>query len=157
MFPAPAEQAKAIGVYGVVPPAGGAVGLPAGGVATDPMDWDWVFFLNLPLGAGTATPAVKPIGAQHGPGLRAGAGAPGAALLTGGLMLGVFTILGIDQHGWTSARTLGLAAVAVALLVAFLVRQAKVANPLMPLRIFRSRFVTGANIVQVLLVVGMFG
>jgi predicted MFS family arabinose efflux permease len=72
-------------------------------------------------------------------------------------MLGVYTILGVEREGWTSARTLVLAAVAAALLVAFVVRQARVANPLMPLRLFRSRNVAGANAVQALLVVGMFG
>ena len=78
-------------------------------------------------------------------------------LLTAGLMLGVYTILGVTEHGWTSTRTLGLAAIAAVLLAAFVVRQARIANPLMPLRLFRSRNVTGANVVMALLVVGMFG
>jgi MFS family permease len=78
-------------------------------------------------------------------------------LLTGGLMLGVYVILGIEQHGWGSTRTLVLGAVSIALLAAFFARQARIANPLMPLRLFRSRNVAGANLVQALLVVGMFG
>jgi MFS family permease len=78
-------------------------------------------------------------------------------LLTAGVMLGVYTILGITEHGWTSARTLGLGAIAAALLAAFLMRQARIENPLMPLRLFRSRNVTGANLVMAMLVVGMFG
>ncbi len=78
-------------------------------------------------------------------------------LLTAGLMLGVYTILQVGQHGWGSAQTLGLGAVSVALLAAFVGRQARVANPLMPLRLFRSRNVTGANVVMALEVVGMFG
>jgi EmrB/QacA subfamily drug resistance transporter len=156
MFPAPGEQAKAIGVYGFVASAGGSIGLLAGGVLTDAINWHWIFFINLPVGAVTAALAVRLIEDRPGAGLKQGADAPGAALLTAGLMLGVYTILGVEQHGWTSARTLGLAAVAVVLIVAFVVRQARIANPLMPLRIFRSRLVTGANIVQVLLVVGMF-
>jgi EmrB/QacA subfamily drug resistance transporter len=157
MFPEPADQAKAIGVYGFVASAGGSIGLLAGGVLTDAINWHWIFFINLPVGIVTAVLAVKLVEARPGMGLRQGADIPGAALLTGGLMLGVFTILGISEHGWTSARTLGLGAVAVAMVAAFLVRQATVANPLMPLRLFRSRFVAGANVVQVLLVVGMFG
>jgi EmrB/QacA subfamily drug resistance transporter len=157
MFPEPAAQAKAIGVYGFVASAGGSIGLLAGGVLTDAISWHWIFFINLPVGAATAALAVKLIEARPGPGLKQGADTPGAALLTAGLMLGVYTILGVGEHGWTSGRTLGLAAVAVVLLVAFVVRQARVANPLLPLRIFRSRFVSGANTVQVLLVVGMFG
>ncbi|HEY3006114.1 MAG TPA: DHA2 family efflux MFS transporter permease subunit, partial [Kribbellaceae bacterium] len=157
MFPEPADQAKAIGVYGFVASAGGSIGLLAGGVLTDAINWHWIFFINLPVGIVTAVLAVKLVEARPGMGLRQGADIPGAALLTGGLMLGVFTILGISEHGWTSARTLGLGAVALAMVAAFLVRQATVANPLMPLRLFRSRFVAGANVVQVLLVVGMFG
>src|SRR5262245_18285228 len=157
MFPAPAEQAKAIGVYGFVASAGGSIGLLAGGVLTDAINWHWIFFINLPVGAVTATLAVKLIEDRPGPGIKHGADTPGAALLTGGLMLGVYTILGIGDHGWTSGSTLGLAAISLALIAAFLIRQTRIANPLMPLRIFRSRFVTGANIVQVLLVVAMFG
>ena len=72
-------------------------------------------------------------------------------------MLGVYTILGVTEEGWGSTQTLALGAVSIALLAAFVVRQARVANPLMPLRLFRSRNVAGANLVQALLVVGMFG
>jgi predicted MFS family arabinose efflux permease len=78
-------------------------------------------------------------------------------LLTGGLMLGVYAILQVEEHGWTAVRTLGLGGIALALLAAFLVRQARIANPLMPLRLFRSRNATGANAVMALMVVGMFG
>ncbi len=78
-------------------------------------------------------------------------------LLTAGLMLGVYTILGVIEYGWISTRTLTLAGISAVLLVAFVVRQARIDNPLMPLRLFRSREVTGSNIVMALLVVGMFG
>ena len=88
---------------------------------------------------------------SHGADLR------GAVLLTAGLMLGVYTILGVIEYGWTSTRTLSLAGIAAALLIAFVVRQARIDNPLMPLRLFRSREVTGSNIVMALLVVGLFG
>jgi predicted MFS family arabinose efflux permease len=73
------------------------------------------------------------------------------------LMLGVYTILGITEHGWTSNRTVGLAGIAAVLLAAFLGRQARIENPLMPLRLFRSRNVTGSNLVMAMIVVGMFG
>ena len=72
-------------------------------------------------------------------------------------MLGVYTILEAGEHGWGSTQTLGLGAVAIALLAAFVARQARIENPLMPLRLFRSRNVTGANLVMGLLVVGFFG
>jgi EmrB/QacA subfamily drug resistance transporter len=157
MFPEPREQAKAIGVYGFVASAGGSIGLLAGGVLTEAINWHWIFFVNLPVGVVTAFLAIRLVEDRPGLGLRAGADLPGAVLLTGGLMLGVYTILQVDEQGWGSAQTLGLGAVAVALLAAFVVRQGRIANPLMPLRLFHSRNVSGANVVIALLVVGMFG
>jgi EmrB/QacA subfamily drug resistance transporter len=157
MFPEPREQAKAIGVYGFVASAGGSIGLLAGGVLTDLINWHWIFFVNLPVGAATAFLALRLIDRGGALGLSHGADIPGAALLTGGLMLGVYTILQVAEQGWGSAQTLGLGAVSVAGLAAFVVRQARIENPLMPLRLFRSRVVAGANLVQALLVVGMFG
>jgi EmrB/QacA subfamily drug resistance transporter len=157
MFPEPREQAKAIGVYGFVASAGGSIGLLAGGALTEALSWHWIFFVNLPVGIATAFFALRLIDARPGIGLKAGADIPGAALLTSGLMLGVYTILEVNHRGWGSAETLGSGAVAVALLAAFVTRQARIANPLMPLRLFRSRNVAGANLVQALLVVGMFG
>jgi hypothetical protein len=86
-----------------------------------------------------------------------GADALGAVLVTGGLMLGVYTIVDTSRYGWTSAHTLGLAAITVVLLAGFVVRQATAVAPLLPLRMFRSRNVTGANLVQVLMVSALFG
>src|SRR5215203_441627 len=157
MFPEPREQAKAIGVFGFVASAGGSIGLLAGGVLTEAISWHWVFFINLPVGIATAVLALRLVEARPGLGLRAGADLPGAVLLTSGLMLGVFTILEVPNTGWTATRTLVLGAVAVALVGAFVARQARVGTPLMPLRLLRSRAVAGANAVQALLVVGMFG
>jgi EmrB/QacA subfamily drug resistance transporter len=157
MFPEPREQAKAIGAYTFVAVAGGSIGLLAGGVLTETINWHWIFFVNVPVGILTAFLAVRLVPDREGLGLTAGADLPGAALLTGGLMLGVYTILGVTEEGWGSSQTLALGAVSIALLAAFIARQARVANPLMPLRLFRSRNVAGANLVQALLVVGMFG
>jgi len=157
MFPEPREQAKAIGIYTFVAVAGGSIGLIVGGVLTQAINWHWIFFVNLPIGVATAVAARRFVEPSEGIGLRQGADIPGAALLTGGLMLGVYTILEVDQQGWASAQTLGLGAVALALLAAFLLRQARAENPLMPLRLFKSANVAGANLVQALLVVGMFG
>jgi EmrB/QacA subfamily drug resistance transporter len=157
MFPKPAEQAKAIGVYGFVASAGGSIGLLAGGALTQAISWHWIFLINLPIGIATAFGALRLVEGRAGIGLSEGADIPGAALITAGLMLGVYTILGIAQHGWGSTQTLGLGAVSLALMTAFVVRQAWIANPLMPLRLFRSRNVAGANAIQALLVAGMFG
>jgi EmrB/QacA subfamily drug resistance transporter len=157
MFPEPREQAKAIGVYGFVASAGGSIGLLTGGVLTQTINWHWIFFINLPIGVVTALCAIRLIDDRPGIGLRNGADIPGAALLTAGLMLGVYTILQVESAGWGSTETLALGGIAVALIVAFVARQDRIANPLMPLRLFRSREVSGANGVQALLVVGMFG
>jgi EmrB/QacA subfamily drug resistance transporter len=157
MFPEPREQAKAIGVYGFVASAGSSIGLLAGGVLTEAINWHWIFFVNLPIGAVTALLALRLIPDREGLGLDKGADIPGAVLVTGGLMLAVYDILQVEKQGWGSAQTLGLGAVAVALIAAFVVRQARIANPLMPLRLFRSRNVAGANIVIGLMVIGMFG
>ena len=157
MFPEPREQAKALGVYGFVASAGGSIGLLAGGVLTDAINWHWIFFINAPIGVLTMVLALRWIEARPGLGVKQGADLPGAVLLTAGLMLGVYTILGVIEYGWTSQRTLSLAGISAVLLVAFVVRQAMIDNPLMPLRLFRSRNVTGANIVMALVVVGMFG
>jgi EmrB/QacA subfamily drug resistance transporter len=157
MFPEPREQAKAIGVYTFVAVAGGSIGLLVGGVLTESINWHWIFFVNIPIGLATALFAIRLVPDREGIGLAAGADIPGAALLIAGLMLGVYTILGVAEEGWGSTRTLVLGAVSIALLAAFVARQARIANPLMPLRLFRSREVSGANAVQALLVVGMFG
>jgi EmrB/QacA subfamily drug resistance transporter len=157
MFPKPGEQAKALGVYGFVASAGGSIGLLAGGVLTDLISWHWIFLINLPVGVVTGVLALRLIEPKPGIGVGAGADIRGAVLLTAGVMLGVYTILGITEHGWTSDRTLGLGAVAGVLIAAFLVRQTRIENPLMPLRLFRSRNVTGSNLVMAMLVVGMFG
>jgi EmrB/QacA subfamily drug resistance transporter len=157
MFPEPREQAKAIGIYTFVAVAGGSIGLLVGGVLTETINWHWIFFVNIPIGIATALFALRLVPDREGIGLGAGADLPGAALLTGGLMLGVYTILGVTEEGWGSTQTIGLGALSIALIAAFVARQARIANPLMPLRLFRSRNVAGANLVQALLVVGMFG
>jgi EmrB/QacA subfamily drug resistance transporter len=157
MFPEPKDMAKAIGVYGFVASGGGSIGLLAGGVLTSAINWHWIFFVNLPVGLATGYFALRLVERREGIGFKQGADVRGALLLTAGLMLGVYTILQVEHHGWVSPFTLGLGAVAVALVAGFVVRQAHVANPLMPLRLFRSRNVAAANLVQALMVAGMFG
>jgi EmrB/QacA subfamily drug resistance transporter len=157
MFQEAREQAKAIGVFSFVASAGASIGLLAGGVLTQAIDWHWIFFVNVPIGVATGVLALRYVERDEGIGLRAGTDAAGGALITGALMLGVYTILETSKYGWTSTRTLGLGAVAIALLAAFILRESRTANPLVPLRIFRSRAIAGANAVQVLTVAGLFG
>jgi EmrB/QacA subfamily drug resistance transporter len=158
MFTEPRDQAKAIGVYGFVASSGGSVGLLAGGVLTQSINWHWIFFINVPIGIATAVLALRLLPKDKGIGFGGGADVPGAVLITAALMTLVYTIVEpAAKYGWGASRTLGLGAVAIALLAAFLVREAKTASPLIPLRIFRSRNVSGANAVQALAVAGMFG
>ena len=157
MFPKPADQAKAIGVYSFVAAGGASIGLLAGGVLTEALNWHWIFFVNVPIGIATGLLAQRLIHRDAGIGLRRGADVPGAVLIVSALMLAVYTIVETDKYGWGSARTLVLGAVALALLGGFILREAKASTPLIPLRIFRSRIVSGANLVQALTVGGLFG
>jgi EmrB/QacA subfamily drug resistance transporter len=160
MFPEPREQAKAIGVYAFVASAGGSVGLLAGGVITQSIDWHWIFFVNIPIGIATAVLAARLLERDAGIGLGAGAGAdvPGGALITSALMLGVYTIVKpAAEDGWGAGRTLALGGISLALLACFFAREATARNPLVPLRIFRVRNVVAANAIQILSVAGMFG
>jgi EmrB/QacA subfamily drug resistance transporter len=157
MFPSPAEQARAIGIYAFVASAGAAIGLLAGGVLTEAINWHWIFLVNVPIGIATGVLAARLLAHDEGIGLARGADLLGALLIVGALMLGVYTIVGAAEHGWGSLHTLGLGALAVALLMAFIAREATTRTPLMPLRIFRSRIVSVANLVQALMVAGLFG
>jgi EmrB/QacA subfamily drug resistance transporter len=158
MFPEPREQAKAIGVYAFVASGGASVGLLAGGVITQAASWHWIFFVNIPIGIATAVLAIRLLVHDKGIGFGKGADVLGAILITASLMLLVYTIVKpAAEQGWGSGRTLALGAGALGLLAAFIAREATARNPLIPLRIFRSRNVSGANVIQALLVAGMYG
>jgi EmrB/QacA subfamily drug resistance transporter len=158
MFPEPREQAKAMGVYGFVASAGGSIGLLVGGVLTQAINWHWIFFVNVPIGIVTGAFALRVLEKDRGIGLARGTDLPGAVLITSALMLGVYTIVKpAAEHGWGAGITLGLAAGSLALLVAFVIRELMARTPLVPLRIFRSRTLSGANAIQALSVAGMFG
>ncbi len=158
MFSDAREQAKAIGVFAFVASAGGSVGLLAGGVLTQSINWHWIFFVNLPIGIATVLAARRLVPDEPGIGLREGADVPGGVLITSALMLGVYTIVGpAAKQGWGSTSTLLFGTGSIALILSFLARETRAASPLMPLRIFRSRPVAAANAIQILSVAGMFG
>jgi EmrB/QacA subfamily drug resistance transporter len=157
MFREPSEQARAIGVFSFVAAGGASIGLLLGGVLTQALNWHWIFFVNVPIGIATFFLARRLVPHEDGIGLSHGADVPGSALITGALMLGVYTLLEAPRYGWSSGRTLGLFAVTVALLVGFVIREATARTPLVPLSIFRSRTIVGANAIQMLGVAGMFG
>jgi EmrB/QacA subfamily drug resistance transporter len=157
MFPEPREQARAIGVFSFVAAAGGSIGLLAGGFLTQAINWHWIFFVNLPIGVAAAALVARLIESDRGIGLGDGADGVGALLVTAALMLGVYTIVGLSEEGRSTEQTLGLGALTLALLAGFVARQATASNPLLPLAIFRSRNVSGANLIQALMVAGLFG
>ncbi|MFI9777683.1 MFS transporter [Streptomyces sp. NPDC051956] len=156
LFTEPRERARAIAVFSFTGAAGASIGQVLGGVLTDALSWHWIFFINLPIGLAALAVAVPALPRDRGLGLRAGADTAGALLVTGGLMLGIYSVVKVEEYGWTSARTLGTGAVAALLLAGFFVRQARARTPLMPLRILRSRSVAGANLVQMLMVAALF-
>jgi MFS family permease len=157
MFPEPAERARAIGVFSFVASAGASIGLLAGGVITQAVSWHWIFFVNLPIGVVIAVLAARLLESDRGVGLGQGADILGALLVTAGLMLGVYTIVQSAEYGLVSTHTLGFGGVAVILVVAFVVRQAKVRNPLLPLRLFRVPNISASNVIQAIGGVAMFG
>ncbi|WP_326593638.1 MFS transporter [Streptomyces sp. NBC_01294] len=156
LFTQPRERTKAIAVFSFTGAAGASIGQVLGGVLTDALTWNWIFFINLPIGLATLLAALRALPADRGLGLKAGADILGALLVTSGLMLGIYAVVKIEEYGAASLHTLGSGALALALLAGFLVRQATAANPLMPLRILRSRSVSGANLVQMLMVAALF-
>ncbi|MFF4396516.1 MFS transporter [Streptomyces sp. NPDC001480] len=155
LFPEPREQARAIAVFSAVGAAGGALGTFLGGALTQAVGWHWIFLINLPIGIAAWLAAVRVLAPERGAGLGRGADYPGAALVTGALMLTVYVIVGAGDRSLTA--TLLLAGATLALFAAFTVRQARTARPLLRLRLFRSRLLAGANAVQVLMIGTMYG
>jgi len=148
LFADAGERSRAIAVYAFTGAAGAAIGQVAGGVLTDVLSWHWIFLINLPIGLVTLVIAPRTLPADRGLGLAAGADVLGALLVTAGLVLGIYAVV--------TGHWLGAGSLAAFLLIAFVVRQATARNPLMPLRIFRSREVSVANVVQALTVAACF-
>jgi EmrB/QacA subfamily drug resistance transporter len=157
MFPGRRDRALAIGVYSFVGSAGASLGFFAGGLLTQGIGWHWIFFVNVPIGVVTAVLAARIFPPERGTGLRAGADATGAVLVTAGLMVGVYAIVEAANYGWSSAHTLGFGAAALVLLGGFVLRQATARRPLLPLRVFGSRTVSGGNLAQALMVAAAIG
>ncbi|CAL9394282.1 MFS transporter [Streptomyces sp. Tu 3180] len=158
LFPEARERARAIAVFSAVGAAGGALGTFLGGALTQSLGWHWIFLINLPIGVVALVAAVRVLAPDRpdaGAGSVREADHAGAVLVTGALMLTVYVIVGAGERAPTG--TLPLSALALALFVAFTVRQARAARPLLRLRLFGSRMLSGANAVQVLMVATMYG
>src|SRR3954470_24398935 len=147
-FPQAADRARAMSAYVFVSVAGGSLGLLAGGLLTEALSWHWVFFVNLPIGALTFAAAHLVIRPDRGLGVRDGVDWAGALLVTASLMSGIYAIVEATAHGWTSAHVLGMGALAAALMAAFITLEARIANPIMPLRILRLRGLVNASLVR---------
>src|ERR1700728_1109964 len=155
-FPKRAEQAKAMGMYAFVSAGGGSVGLLAGGALTQSLDWHWIFFVNVPIGAIALLFGSVLIEENEGIGLAGGVDVLGSILVTLATMFGAFAIVKSSDYGLLSARTLGVGGASLALLAGFLVLESRLAIPIMPLRVLRQRMLTGSSLVRGLLITGMF-
>jgi EmrB/QacA subfamily drug resistance transporter len=156
LFTEPGDRAKAMGVFGFVAAGGGSVGVLLGGILTDTLNWHWIFLVNVPIGIGVFLLAMRVLP----PGIRAAKGVrldiAGACTVTAALMLAVYAIVNGNQAGWTSTQTLGLLAIAAALVAAFIAVESRAGTPLVPLRLFRLRNLATANGVGVLWAGAMF-
>ncbi|PVG84275.1 MFS transporter [Nocardioides gansuensis] len=156
LFSDPAERAKAMGVFGFVMSGGGAVGVLLGGVLTGLLNWHWIFLVNVPIGIAVWVLARRVLPTDEVLEERGPLDVPGAGLVTLALMLAVYGVVGGNEVGWGSVRTLGILGAAVVLLAAFVWRESVVAHPLVPLRLFRLRNVSISQFVGVLWAGGMF-
>jgi EmrB/QacA subfamily drug resistance transporter len=155
-FPRPSDRARAMSAYVFVSVSGGSLGLLAGGALTQALDWHWIFFVNLPIGIATMLLGRTLIPEDEGLGLEHGVDWLGSILVTVSLMTAVYAIVQATTHGWGSPQVLGFGALAIALMGAFLTLEARIENPIMPLRILRLRGLIGASAVRGLLVTGMY-
>jgi EmrB/QacA subfamily drug resistance transporter len=155
-FPVPTDRAKAMSAYVFVAVAGGSLGLLAGGALTQALSWHWIFFVNLPIGVATFLLGRALIPQDVGGGLAGGVDWLGSVLVTASLMTAVYAIVQATSHGWGSIQVLGFGALAIVLMGAFLSVEARIANPIMPLRILRLRGLIGSSAVRGFLVTGMF-
>jgi EmrB/QacA subfamily drug resistance transporter len=155
-FPEAVERARAMSVYVFVSVAGGSIGLLAGGLLTEALSWHWVFFVNLPIGVATFALGHALIRADKGLGLGHGVDWLGSLLVTASLMSAIYAIVEATSRGWTSLQVLGFGALAAVLMAAFFALEARIQNPIMPLRILRVRGLIDASLVRGLLVTGMY-
>jgi EmrB/QacA subfamily drug resistance transporter len=155
-FPEPAERGRAMSAYVFVSVAGGSLGLLAGGLLTEALSWHWVFFVNLPIGAATFVLARALIRSDSGLGLEHGVDWVGSVLVTASLMSAIYAIVEATSHGWISAQVLGIGGLAAVLMAAFLALEARIPNPIMPLRVLRLRGLVNASLVRGFLVTGMY-
>jgi EmrB/QacA subfamily drug resistance transporter len=156
LFTEPAERARAMGFFGFVAAGGGSIGVLLGGVLTGALNWHWIFLVNLPIGVGVCIATLLVLPASSGSTSSARLDIAGAVTVTAALMLAVYAIVNGNEVGWTSFRTRGLLACAVALLAVFVWIETRTPAPLVPLALLRERNVATANGIGVLWAAAMF-
>jgi EmrB/QacA subfamily drug resistance transporter len=156
LFSEPADRARAMGIFGFVCAGGGSIGVLLGGLLTSALSWHWIFLVNLPIGAAVYALTVALLRETRAPAAAARLDVGGAVTVTTSLMLAVYAVVNGNEAGWTSTQTLGLLAAAAVLLALFLAIEARVRDPLMPLRLFRLRNVATVNVVGILWSAAMF-
>src|SRR3954454_22445353 len=147
-FTEPSERARAMSAYVFVAVAGGSLGLLTGGLLTQALSWHWVFFVNLPIGAATFALGRALIRSDAGLGLSRGVDWFGSLLVTASLMSGIYAIVRVPDDGWTSSLVLSFGGLAALLMAAFVAFEARVPNPILPLRILRGPGLVNASIVR---------
>jgi len=151
-----AERNRALGVWGAVAGSGGAAGVLLGGVLTEWAGWEWVLFVNVPIGIAAAALAPRLLGESREEAGHRSFDIPGAIAVTAGLSILVYALVDANGAGWGSTQTLVLGAIALGLLAVFVAIEARARQPLMPFSIFRLRTLRGANIVSLLIAMSLF-
>jgi EmrB/QacA subfamily drug resistance transporter len=156
-FHEPHERARAMSTFIFVGVGGASIGLLAGGVLTQALNWHWIFFINLPIGVAAFVCGIVFVPENVGLGIREGVDVLGSVLVTAGLMVAIYAIVKSSEYGWGSARTLGVLGGAFVLLAAFMMLESRLAKPIMPLRILRVPGLISSSVVRGFLFVGMYG
>lgn len=151
LYPDQGGQARAMGVYSFVQASGSAVGFVVGGILTETVGWTWIFLINVPIGVAVWFGAVRWLPREAGPGLGRGLDVPGAALITGGLSLGVYAIVRTGEAHTSAVPTVLIGGAAVLLIAGFLLRQHRAARPLIPLRLLARRWLLATSAAVVLI------
>jgi EmrB/QacA subfamily drug resistance transporter len=151
-----AERNKALGVWGAVAGAGGAAGVLLGGILTDGLGWEWVLWVNVPVSLIAFALAPRLIAESRASDQARAFDVAGAVTITAALSLLVYAVIDATEAGWGSTKTLGLIALALVLLAAFVTIELRSRKPLVPFSIFRIRTLTGANVVGILVGASLF-
>src|SRR5438552_5571720 len=156
LFTKPADGAKAMGIVGFISAGGGSVGVLLGGILTSVFSWHAIFMVNIPVGIAVYILALRVVPSARPAASGARVDIAGAITVTASLMLAVYAIVNGNEAGWTSAQTVGLTAAAIAIFAVFVAIESRVADPLMPLGLFRRRNLATANLMGVLWAAAMF-